>query len=146
MCGVSHSSVTTKLFPRGYFLLQNIRTYVRGRAKVDGMPEFEIPRTIVNLSTRLIPRSRSISSISIVKPNVSHILALFTRRNCSANFCRYLERCGGKRVDPSCLSSFAKLLISAKRPSGLLHWCESFYFKGRHVIGWKETTTIVHHC
>lgn len=35
---------------------------------------------------------------SIVKPNVSHILALFTRCNCSANFYQYLERCGGKRA------------------------------------------------
>lgn len=147
---VSHSNVTTKLFPRGYFLLRNayVHVYTRGRAKVDGMPEFEIPRTIVNLSNASDTALAQYPP-SIEKPNVSHILALFTRRNCSANFYQYLERCVEKQKGRPLVFIVLRgeLLISAKRPSGLLRRCESFYFEGEtRVMGWKETNTIMRHC
>lgn len=61
MRNVSHSSEPHSR-PQSFFHV-GISFYVCMWAKVNGMPEFEIPRTIVNLSTRSIPRSRSISSI-----------------------------------------------------------------------------------
>jgi len=141
LCGVSHSSAATKLFSTWVFPFTK-RTYVRTWASESrwdaGIRDSTYDCKFVNALDTVLARY----PLSIEKPNVSHILALFTRRNCSANFCQCLERCETKSADPSCLSSFRRnYWFSTKCPSPLVRII--LFREGRCVIGWKETPSCV---
>jgi len=134
--GVSHSSAATKLFSTWVFPFTK-RTYVRTWASESrwdaGIRDSTYDCKFVNALDTVLARYPP----SIEKPNVSHILALFTRRNCSANFCQCLERCEAKSADPSCLSSFRRNYWFLRNV--LLHWLGSFYFeRGDASLGGKK--------
>lgn len=84
-------------FHVGISFYETYVTYIRGRGESRwdaGIRDSTYDCKFVNALDTALARYPP----SIGKPNVSHILALFTCRNCSANFYQYLERREGKRA------------------------------------------------